>query len=460
MKTVSKSEAYVIASRHIAGTRAQKVAQLDAAIQELLDLKLLECAGDRPNVQFLAVPRRSHWFGMTMAILVMLVLLVLLLGVRPAHAQDAGNPPAPPKTDSGKPADPAPADDVWSHIKFGATLEGYYQYDGNKPDDRVIPLRAYDTRVNQFGLQQAALVVDSAPDVAAGRRFGLRVDFQYGQASEAAQGNPAAEPRPDAYRNIWQAFGSYVFPVGRGLQVDFGKFASNLGFETNYAKDNINFSRAYLFTFLPFYHMGLRTTLPVSDKVTLMYLLTNGTQQTEDFNNFASNQFSAVLKPSSAVTWTTSYFFGQEQPDGGKPDGPNGWFKVFDSNASIAATSALSLGVDYTHTTNQVQQGDDSLSLDGTCAYARYQVASPAALAVRYEYLDDEGLFAGVAQKLQEVTATAEYRFAEGFLVRGEFRRDWSNQPFFPVHAGGLSAHQNTALVGLVWWISNKTGSW
>jgi hypothetical protein len=206
--------------------------------------------------------------------------------------------------------------------------------------------------------------------------------------------------------------------------------------------------------------MGLRTTLPVSDKVTVMYMLTNGIQQTEDFNNFKSNHFSAILKPVKAITWTTSYYFGQEQPDGGQPQGPNGWFRVFDSNASIAATSALSLGVDVTHTTNQVHSGDPSLSLDGVGAYARYQVTTPAALAIRYEHLDDEGLFADVAQKLQEFTATAEYEFTEGFLVRGEFRRDWSNQLFFPVHDGGVSAHQNTALVGLVWWIGNKTGGW
>ena len=457
MQTLAKSEEYVIASRRIAGTHAERVAQIDEAIQELLDIKLLECAGSRPNVQFLAVPRRTHWVGMTMAIVLMLVLLVLLLGVRPAHAQDGGTPAPAPKTDAGTPADPA---DIWSHVKFGATLEGYYQYDGNRPDDRVLPLRAYDTRANVFSLQQAALVVDSAPDPSAGRRFGLRVDLQYGQATETVQGSPANEPRPDVYRNIWQAYGSYVFPVGRGLQVDFGKFASNLGYETNYAKDNFNFSRAYLFNFLPFYHMGLRTTLPVSDKVTIMYMLTNGIQQTEDFNNFKSNHFSAVLKPVKAVTWTTSYYFGQEQADSAQPNGPNGWFRVFDSNASIAATSAFSLGVDVTHTTNQVRAGDPSLSLDGIGTYARYQVKAPAALAIRYEYLDDEGLLAGVAQKLQEVTATAEYKFAEGFLVRGEFRRDWSNQAFFPVHDGALSAHQNTVLGGLVWWIGNKTGGW
>ena len=79
---------------------------------------------------------------------------------------------------------------------------------------------------------------------------------------------------------------------------------------------------------------------------------------------------------------------------------------------------------------------------------------------MRYERLDDEGLFGGIDQVLQEVTATLEYKFADGFLVRGEFRRDWSNERFFTGRRpGDLRDHQNTALVGLVWWFGNKTGS-
>ena len=372
------------------------------------------------------------------------VLLIPFLWAGPAQAQTgAATSPAPPP------------DDLWSRVKFGATLEGYYQDDWNEPDDRVIPLRAYDTRADTFSLQQAAVVVDASPDVEKNRRAGLRVDFQFGQAVAATQGSAANEPRPDLYRNVWQAYGTYVFPVGHGLQVDFGKFASNLGYETNYARDNVNFSRALLFNFLPYYHMGVRTALPVTDRVTLIYMLTNGIQQTEEFNNFKSSQVTAIVKPAGAVTWTTSYYAGQDQPDGA-----NGWFRVFDTQAAIAATSALSLGLDVTHTTNQVTRADPSLSLDGVGVYARYQMARPAALAIRYERLDDEGLFAGIAQVLQEVTLTAEYKLADGFLARGEFRRDWSNQSFFPVHGGGTSGRQNTALVGVVWWIGSKTGSW
>ena len=96
-------------------------------------------------------------------------------------------------------------------------------------------------------------------DVDAGRRFGARIDLQFGQATETVQGGAGERaaarrlsPRLAGLRHV-------RVPGGRGLQTDFGKFASILGYETNYAKDNNHFSRAYLFNFLPFYHSGLRS---------------------------------------------------------------------------------------------------------------------------------------------------------------------------------------------------------
>jgi hypothetical protein len=344
---------------------------------------------------------------------------------------------------------------------FGVALEGYYQFNGNRPHDRINLLRAYDTRANVFSIQQAAVVIESAPAVDEDRRFGARVDLQFGQATETVQGNPANEPRPDVYRHIWQAYGTYVFPVGRGLQADFGKFASNLGIETNYAKDNSHFSRAYLFNFLPFYHSGLRLTLPLRNDVTVSYMLTNGIQQTEDFNNFKSHHVSATFTLPAGATWTTNYYAGQEQPDGEAPNGPDGFFRAFDTYVTYAPTPALRFGFDANHVTNEVRQADDALALQGAGVYARYQMSPRAALAARYERLDDEGLFGAVDQVLHEVTATTEYTLADGFLVRGEFRRDWSNRPFFTTDEPGvLRDAQNTVTAGLVWWFGNKRGPW
>src|SRR4029079_14031571 len=163
------------------------------------------------------------------------------------------------------------------------------------PIGRVNLLRAYDVSSNSFSLNQANLIIEHAPDLDAKRRYGVRLDFQYGQATETVQGNAANELRPQVYRPLWQAYGTYIFPVGSGLTVDFGKYAGSLGYETNYTKDNFNYSRAYFFNFLPFYHFGFRSKLPLNDKVTVMYHLMNGTQQSEDFNGFKSHHIAVVV---------------------------------------------------------------------------------------------------------------------------------------------------------------------
>jgi hypothetical protein len=389
-----------------------------------------------------------------------LVVSIVAAGIPAAAGAQEGAAVSPPEqaaTAAQAPADP------WRNITFGATLEGYYQFNFNRPPDRSLALRAYDTRANTFGLQQAVFVVDAAPDLEAGRRYGLRVDLQFGQATATVQGGPANEPRPDVYRHVWQAYGTYVFPVGpNGLQTDFGKFASMLGYETNYAKDDQAFSRAYLFNFLPFYHSGLRVTLPASDTVSLLYMLTNGIQQTEEFNDFKSNHFAAIVKPSPKVTWTVNYYVGQEQPDGGEPGGPDGFFRVFDTYVTITPTSAVSLGADVNYVTSEVLEGAPSLSLQGVGAYARVQTSAATALGLRWERLDDEGLFGGIDQVLQEATLTGEYKFAEGFILRAEYRRDWSNVPFFPGRLGASDprTHQNTVLIGGIWVVGNKSGAW
>src|SRR5579864_3128085 len=72
-------------------------------------------------------------------------------------------------------------------------IDGYYAYNFNAPIGRVNLLRAYDVMSNSFSLNQANLVIEHAPDVAAGKRFGGRLDLQFGQATETLQGSAVNE---------------------------------------------------------------------------------------------------------------------------------------------------------------------------------------------------------------------------------------------------------------------------
>jgi len=343
-------------------------------------------------------------------------------------------------------------------------------------------LRAYDVSSNSFSINQVNLLVEQAPDPSQGRRFGARLDFQYGQATEATQGSTANELRPQAYRPLFQAYGTYVSPVGSGLTIDFGKFASALGIEGNYTKDQINYSRSYLFDFLPFYHMGFRSTYSFNPKLAFSYWLVNGSQQIEDFNGFKSQGFLFTIKPSSKVIWNMNYYTGQEQPDvvavlnPGLPGGPtqpglpvtsispapNGREHILDSYVTWTPTGKLVLAAEGDYVINRVFSHSSPAHDTGGAGYIRYQFTPKFALATRAEYLSDGGaLFSGVSQALKENTFTAEYKFAEGFLARAEYRRDYSNRPFFLTEVTGkLDKQQNTATLGLVWWMGRKQGSW
>ncbi len=361
-------------------------------------------------------------------------------------------------------------------------VDGYYAYNFNHPIGRVNLLRAYAVSSNSFSISQANLILEQAPDPSSGGRLGARIDLQYGQATETLQGNPANELRPQAYRPLFQAYGSYVAPVGSGLTIDFGKWASQLGAENNYNKDQINYSRSYFFNFLPFYHTGFRTTYNFNPKLVVSYWLVNGAQQTEDFNGFKSQAFLFTIKPNSRVSWNLNYYFGQEQRDvvtvlnPGLPSAPiqpglpvtnivpapDGREHIFDTYMSWNVTPALTVAAEGDYVVNRMFAESAPGHVDGGAGYIRYQLTPKVALATRAEYLSDRGgLFSGISQALKENTFTAEYKFADGFLMRTEYRRDFSNRPFFLTDRRNvLKKEQNTATVGLVWWMGQKQGAW
>jgi hypothetical protein len=98
----------------------------------------------------------------------------------------------------------------------------------------------------------------------------------------------------------------------------------------------------------------------------------------------------------------------------------------------------------------------------GAAGYAQYRLTRKMAFAARAEYLSDRGgLFSGLTQALKETTITYDYNLAENFLMRYEWRRDFSNQPSFLTSTPGvLSSQQNTAAVGLIWWFGRMEGAW
>ena len=363
-------------------------------------------------------------------------------------------------------------------LSFG--LDGYYGYNFNHPAGRVNLLRAYDVTSNSFSINQANIIVEHLPTPS--QRMGGRLDLQFGQATETLQGSSTNEQRPQVWRNLFQAYGSYLAPIGTGLQIDFGKWASSLGNEGNYTKDQIAYSRAYSFNFLPFYHMGLRANYSLSPRLNLAYWLVNGSNDTEDLNGFKSQAFLFTIKPHPTLSWNVNYYFGQEARDvpltinpglptsptqPGLPAGnispaPNGREHIFDTYATWNALSKLTLvpEADFVINRNLAEQRPNRVVI--ASLMAKYVLPHNSGAGVRFEYLDDRGgLFSGSTQALKEGTFVLDHLVTPTFLIRTEYRRDFSNQRFFLTQTSGvLSESQTTATMGLVYWWGNKQGVW
>jgi hypothetical protein len=376
-----------------------------------------------------------------------------------------------------------------ANLPGGATLnyyfDGYFENNFNNPIGRVNNLRAYDVLSRVFSISQADVIFALDPDPKAERRYGLRLDLQFGQATETLQGNPANEPRPDIYRNIFQAYGTYVVPVGHGLNVDFGKWASSLGAEGNFAKDQINYTRSFWSYFLPFYHTGVRTSYHVNDKLALNYWIVNGANQSEPTNGFKDQLFGFVLQPIKSVLWTTNYYLGQEHPDSVAANNcnlpvqpglclapitpaPNGKLHIFDTYSTWQVNPKLTLQgeADYVIQREWANAAPGQSSApsrtDGGAGYVQYLISPQMYVAARGEYLSDRGgMFSNTTQALKEVTGTYRRNIGDGLSAFLEYRRDWSNQPYFVTDTPGIySTHQDTAGIGLVWWYGGKQGTW
>jgi cell division protein FtsB len=400
---------------------------------------------------------------------------------------------APPEPQETATTSPTAANPVTTPLPGvlpgGATLnyylDGYYEYNFNNPVGRVNDLRAYDVLSNTFSLNQADFIFALDPDLSLHRRYGFRIDLQFGQATETLQGNPANEPRPDIYRNVFQAYGSYLVPVGHAFEVDMGKWASSLGIEGNYTKDQMNYTRSWYYYFLPFYHQGLRANYKLNDKVAFNYWIVNGTDQSEPTNAYKDELFGLVLQPAKTVSWTVNYYNGQEHPntipssnctipvqpglcEAPINPAPNGKLHIFDTYATWTATPKLTLAGEGDYVIERewanAAPGESSAPqhVIGGAAYAQYQLTPRGALAARTEYLSDRGgLFSNATQALKEVTATYKFNVADGLDAFLEYRHDWTNILYFTTNNPASPAnHQDTATVGLIWWYGGKQGAW
>jgi hypothetical protein len=365
------------------------------------------------------------------------LMCACLLTAFAALAQDQNSTPGAQST-------PDAPKDFWKSIKYMGLLDVNYSLNFNHPASETNRLRNFDLKADQVDLNFGRFALEKSAEP-----IGFRVDFGLGRTTEILHG---AEQAGKAFRYIPQVYLSFKPAAFKGVQLDVGKFYTAAGAEPTETQANWNYSRSLLFAWAaPYYHMGLRASIPVHKLYTAGVQLVNGWNNIYDSNSGKTIGLTGALA-TSKFSWFHNYYVGPEKPDTNK-----GMRQLFDTTALFTPNTAVNfyLSLDYGRD-KRIGPGADTWI--GVAGAARFAPTSWFALSPRLEYFSDrDGFNTGVPQQLKEFTLTGEFKMKQGIIYRMEYRRDWSNVPFFDRgNEPASSKSQPTILFGIVAYFEKK----
>lgn len=359
------------------------------------------------------------------------------------HAQTA------PQPDPAAAAAPS----VWSAgpVDFSGLVDGYYSLNFNHPASRNNVIRNFDVKANQITLNFAKLTMEHTPDP-----VGFKLELAAGRGMEVFH---ATEPASsEVYKHLFQAYLSVKPKTWKGFQFDFGKFNTSAGAELTETHLNWNYSRSLLFTNGPYYHFGARASMPVNQYFTAGVQLVNGWNNVEDNNSAKTVGLTAALT-TPKFAWFNNYYFGNEKTDisDGVHVAAKGARHFYDTVLSFNPSGRVSGLINFDYGVDR-NPGARSNAFYGISVAARAIGNDYFAISPRYDwYKDRDGFITTRSQTLQEFTLSGDLKMREGFLMRLEYRRDWSSVPFFDRGNELASArHQDTALVGFIVYFGPK----
>lgn len=361
-----------------------------------------------------------------------------------ACAQTPAPSPASAPASTPAPA-PAPSPKPWHIGPMNITgfADGYYSWNDNHPTNsangETNDLYNFNTYADQPDLSVGKVTLNHDP-----APVGARVDMIFGRTNKLMNA-------PGQLEYVEQAYLSVKPPKAKGFELDLGKFVTSAGAEVIEAKDNWNYSRSLLFAWaIPYWHFGVRTSMPVSKSETVGLQVVNG------WNNITKSTGGVTVGLTSAFaqpkyTWSANFYTGPENTDA-----QHAYRNLFDTTVLFTPTSKLNwyLNYDLGFNNDSISKGmGDNVNShwQGVAVAAHEQITSKIAGALRAEIFNDaQGYSTGTPQTLKEFTGTYEYKWKHGLISRAEYRHDWSDTPSFHKSATQMVDQQSTLSIGMI----------
>lgn len=366
-----------------------------------------------------------------------------------AGAQTQSPPPAPAPAPAAAPPSNTPANWRFAGVDWTGFVDGYYGFNNNHPansaNGQTNDLYNFDDKTNQADLDAAKITFNRDP-----APVGVHADFIFGRTNSLIH---PGTTKYDPY-SLEQAYVAGKPPRTHGAEIDFGQFVTSAGAETIEAKDNWNYSRSLLFAWaIPYYHFGLRTSVPATKTWTPGLQIVNG------WNNVVNNEGGPTVGLTSAYTkakytWSFNLYTGPE-----KSSGLSEYRNLIDTTVLLTPNSKFNAYVNYDYGQNHTSAYTaQSVTIPGSSAHwqgialaAHEAVAGKNAVSGRWEYFSDNAGFAtGTSQHVQEGTGTFEHKWNDHYIARAEYRHDWSSQDVFHKGANSLVDGQSTLTAGFI----------
>jgi len=326
-------------------------------------------------------------------------------------------------------------------------VNGYldFSYTHRSTDDQQTPtFRNYDTERNSFNLHALDLAISSLP--ASG--FGGMAELQYGRDTVA---NAPVGQSTTSNLDVLQAFLQYQ---KGSVAVMAGKYTTLAGAEVAQAPANTNFSRSFLFTFAePVTHTGVRVTYTLNDNYKFIAGVNNGWNILNE--SAAGNcqtdgkcadgktlELGVSATPIKLLSLSGAFYQGEEYS--GTAADTLGSRKLLDLVATFNVNDNLNFVLNYDNGQQERAVTAGTAKWDGIAVYGNYKLNDTWRTSVRAEnFKDKDGFRTGTVQKLKEVTLTVGYAPAKNAELRGEVRRDTSDQTVFT--EGGTAKKNQTS---------------
>lgn len=307
--------------------------------------------------------------------------------------------------------------------RYGAYVDLAYPANFNTSAPHPWRSKLTTQRLSQFSPNMGMVYL--AKSASAESPWGLELGGQAGYDTNGQM--PATSPiaGADVLRYVSRANLSFLAPVGNGLKLMGGLFGSFIGYESIYARDNINYTRSWMCDYSPYFLIGEGAQYPFTDQISGSFFVVSDYSYLTYVNSQPkyATQFAWTITP--RLKFMQNVFFGPEQASTALR-----YWRGF-SNATLEwsrdnTTVALSWDIG----SEQIAQSSSQVQAlwTGAALFSRWNIAGPWTVGLRPEfYWDANGVMTGSIQFIKAITATLEYQLTEGDgagRARLEYRYD------------------------------------